>query len=71
MNFMDKCPYKIGDKVRFKPSQHSTGWTPHRETWGLVDDEAYKILDIQNGVYLYVSENQSNGWHWKDFEIVD
>jgi len=68
---MEKCPYKIGDKVRFIPSQHSKGWTPHRDTWGLVDNEIYKILDIKDDVYLYVLHNQSNGWHWKDFEIIE
>lgn len=67
---MKNCPYKIGDKVRFTQSQHSKGQTPHRATWGLVDNEIYKILSIKDDVYLYVSESQTNGWHWEDFEAI-
>ncbi len=67
---MDKCPYNIGDTVWFKPSKNSKDWTPHRATWGLVDDEIYKILSIKDHIYLYVTENQPHGWHWKDSEII-
>jgi len=35
-------------KVGGIPSEHSKGWSLHRDTWGLKENQAYIILQIVN-----------------------
>lgn len=66
MNDTEKCPFKIGDRVKFTPSDRTRGLYQNIESHGLIPGNIYKIVKIKDGTYLYFSEG--GGWPWNEFE---
>jgi len=61
-----KCPFKVGDKVRFTPSKRTIGLYQNIERFGVLAGEVLTITEIKDGTYLYFSSNKG-GWPWNEF----
>ena len=66
----DKCPYDVGDLVRFTPSERTRGLYQDIERFGLAIGEVATIREIRDGVYLTFDEN-AGGFPWKEFSLVE
>ena len=64
-----KCPFNVGDAVRFTPSQRTRGLYQDLERFGLRTDEEAVIREIRDGVYLYFDEGRG-GMPWNEFSPV-
>ena len=63
---MRKCPFKVGDKVRFSPSARTRGLYQNLDRFGLKIDQVLPITEIRDGLYLYF-EDGSGGFPWNEF----
>lgn len=64
-----KCPFDVGDVVRFKPSERTRGHYQNFERFGLKPNDVAEIKEIKDGIYLYF-EDGKGGWAWNEFELV-
>ena len=69
MTMTSKCPYKVGDTVRFIPSKRTKGLYQKIERFGLEIGEKAVIKEIRNELYLYF-EGDKGGFPWNEFELV-
>lgn len=60
------CPFKIGDVVKFTPSERTLGWHQDIERFGLKQNETAEIKRIKDYKYLYF-ENDKGGFHWQEY----
>lgn len=62
----DKCPFKVGDSVIYKPSLRGRGL---QEGDFLVPGRRYKVERIDKGLYVMVKgENHpGGGLYWTEF----
>jgi hypothetical protein len=64
-----KCPFAIGDFVRFTPSPRTVGHYQDVERFGIHVGKVYKIKNIKDGIYLYFQDGKG-GWPWNEFSPV-
>lgn len=69
-SFPDSCPFLVGQTVIYRPSERAMGldvMTPDREK--LVPGNAYRIAEIQDGVYIVVDghTHPGGGLYWTEF----
>ena len=60
-----KCPFAVGDWVRFSPSDRTQGLYQDVEVFGVKIGEAVQITEIRDGCYLYFANG--GGWPWTEF----
>ena len=65
-----QCPYRVGDFVRFTPSERTRGLYQDIERFGVRPGEIGVITEIRNGCYLFFA-NGSGGWPWNEFSAVN
>lgn len=65
-----RCPFKVGDKVKFTPSERTKGLYQDIERFGLRVGEVGTIMEIKDGIYLYFGSNKG-GWPWNEFALVE
>ena len=70
MNNDPKCPYSIGDIVRFTPSKRTLGHYQNIERFGIKVNQELEIKEIKEGTYLYF-ESGTGGWPWNEFTPVN
>ena len=63
------CPFGIGDKVRFTPSERTLGLYQDIERFGLKINEEAIIREIREGIYLYF-DGEAGGMPWNEFSLV-
>lgn len=66
MNQSSECPYRVGDLVRFCPSERTRGHYQDIERFGLRVGDVAKIQSIEGGIYLHFE--QGGGWPWTEFQ---
>jgi hypothetical protein len=69
MNETPRCPFKVGDLVRFKPSARTQGLYQDVEAFGLKIGEVSQIAFIKDDTYLYF-DGERGGWPWNEFEAI-
>jgi len=70
--FVSKCPFKLGDKVKFVPSERTKGWHQHSfERLGLKPGQVGQIEEIRENTYIYIDKEKKGGFPWTDFRKVD
>jgi hypothetical protein len=65
-----KCPFKAGDTVVYRPTMHGRGWLVHTDLASLVPGDKYKVVRIEKEDYLVVEgfENaRAGGVYWTEF----
>jgi len=65
----NKCPFKIGDKVIFTPSERTKGQYQDIESMGISIGEVITIAEIKDNCYLY-SLKGMGGWPWSEWKAV-
>lgn len=63
-----KCPYKVGDRVKFVPGERTIGW--HQTTMerqGLQAGYVGIIREIKDDTYIYL-DGEKGGFPWTDFQ---
>ena len=70
MQNFDKCPFKVGDIVVYRPSQHGWGYEvmwPLDER--LVPGREYVVREVQNDTYVVVDQprHPPGGIVWTEF----
>lgn len=66
---MPACPFRVGDVVRFAPSERTRGLYQNIERLGIAIGEEAKVTDIRDDIYLSLS-NGATGWPWNEFVLV-
>ena len=62
-----ECPFKIGQRVVFKPNEHASGWSQHSfERLRLNPGDIGVITRIDEGKYLFLNDDRG-GFHWECF----
>lgn len=64
-----RCPFVIGDYVRFTPSKRTLGLYQNWEGYGVGIGVVYQIKEIKDGIYLYFQDGKG-GWPWNEFTLV-
>jgi hypothetical protein len=67
---MKKCPFKIGDIVKFTPSVRTLGLYQNIEKFGIKPNEVIEISEIKDGIYIYAKSGKG-GWPWNEYTLVD
>jgi hypothetical protein len=68
MKAQNENPFKVGDRVVFKPDEHATGWA-----WSMFDRVRLKpgdsgvVTRIDKNAYLYLDDGRG-GFHWQCYE---
>ena len=65
----EKCPYNVGDEVRFTPSKRTCGLYQDVEGFGLKIGQTAIIREIRDGIYLYFDAG-AGGFPWNEFSLV-
>lgn len=65
----DRCPYRVGDYVRFTPSERTRGLYQDIQRFGIAPGKVYQIISIKDGLYLYF-EGDQGGWPWNEFSAA-
>ena len=63
------CPFKIGEKIRFKPSKRTQGLYQDIEGMGVSIGEVIIVGTIKDNCYIY-SQDGKGGWPWTEWESV-
>lgn len=66
-NSTQECPFKIGDKVKFTPSERTKGQYQNIEGFGLEENKDYIIREIKDSIYLYFDDGKG-GFPWNEFK---
>jgi hypothetical protein len=66
---MTICPFRVGDRVVFSPSERTRGLYQDIDAFGIRIGEERIIVDIRDGTYLYF-EDGAGGWPWNEFEAA-
>ncbi len=62
-----KCPFKIGDRVRFCPDERTIGWTYATfDRVRLKPGDTGTVTRIEGGQYLFL-DDERGGFHWECF----
>ncbi len=66
-----KCPYKVGDRVKFVPGERTIGWhQPKMESQGLHAGYVGTVTQVKDGIYIYL-DGDKGGFPWTDFQKVN
>lgn len=60
------CPFEIGERVRFTPSERTRGLYQDIESFGIKPGEELPIAEVRGGCYLYFAGGVG-GWPWSEF----
>jgi hypothetical protein len=60
------CPFSVGDRVIFTPSQRTRGQYRDIERFGVRIGEVLTVREVRDGTYLYF-DNGVGGWPWNEF----
>ena len=66
----EKCPFKVGDRVVYRPSNRGRGLVVMTDLAALKPGERYKIARIDNDLYVVAQgfENAvGGGLYWTEF----
>lgn len=66
----EKCPFKVGDIVAYRPSNKGRGAVVMTELAALIPGNKYKIVRIDNDICVVVEgfENAAGGGlYWTEF----
>ena len=61
-----QCPFRVGDRVGFTPSEPTRGLYQSIESFGIKLGETRTITEIREGCFLDFA-NGSGGWPWNEF----
>jgi hypothetical protein len=61
-----KCPFSVGDKVTFTPSQRTLGLYQNIECCGVRVGETRIVREVREDTYIYF-EDGTGGWPWTEF----
>lgn len=64
-----KCPFHVGDRVRFTPSARTQGLYQDVERFGLTIGAEAVIREIREETYLYFDDG-AGGFPWNEFTLV-
>jgi len=65
-----ECPFKIGDRVLFSPSERTTGWYQHAwDRLRIKPGDHGTITKIDQGVYVYLDDNRG-GFFWTEYKLA-
>jgi len=64
-----RCPFRVGDRVVFTPSDRTRGHYQDIERFGVKVGEERTIKEIRDGTYLYFDAGVG-GWPWTEFRAV-
>ena len=65
-----RCPFKIGDRVVFSPSEHTVGWYQHAwDKFRLKPGDFGTITRIDQGVYVYLDDDRG-GFFWSEYKLA-
>lgn len=65
-----ECPFRVGDRVIFTPSERTRGLYQNIESFGVRLGETLVIREIKNGLYLYFDDG-AGGWPWTEFTMLE
>jgi len=75
MNFdNEKCPFKVGDRVIYRPSLRGKALdVMASSSEKLTPGKEYAIAAIQRGVYIVVDgyKHPGEGLYWTEFDGID
>ena len=63
------CPFAVGDRVRFAPSERTLGHYQDIESFGVSVGAILPIAEIREDCYLYFAGG-IGGWPWNEFTAV-
>lgn len=69
----EKCPFKVGDRVFYRPSDKGRGAVVMTELAALKPGNQYRVVRIDNGICLVVEgfENAAGGGlYWTEFSTT-
>ncbi len=69
-----KCPFIIGDLVRYKPSGRTIGLNAMTDLANLKVGQTYRIVDVVKDMYVVVEgfeDSPTGGLAWNEFERVE
>jgi hypothetical protein len=66
---MTKCPFNVGDMVKFSPSLRTQGLYQDPDRFGLNVGEIAQVKEIRNDLYLYFEEGRG-GFPWNEFVLA-
>ena len=61
-----RCPFLVGDRVTFTPSERTRGHYQNIEGFGVRIGETLVVREVRDGIYLYF-DNGAGGWPWNEF----
>jgi hypothetical protein len=64
------CPFRVGQLVRFTPSERTRGLYQSIEGFGVEPGAEQPITEIRDGVFLYFAGG-SGGWPWNEFTSAE
>lgn len=65
----EKCPFNVGDVVRFNPSERTKGLYQNIERFGLEIFQEAMIREIRDGMYLFFDRG-IGGFPWNEFTLI-
>ncbi|MHB9054462.1 MAG: hypothetical protein ACYC5F_10860 [Thermoleophilia bacterium] len=65
----EKCPFEVGDAVKFTPSERTRGLYQNIERFGLKVGQEAIVREVRDGIYLYFDDG-AGGFPWKEFSLV-
>jgi len=66
----NKCPFEVGDLVKFTPSERTQGLYQDIERFGLAIGQQAEIREIQEDTYLYF-DARAGGFPWNEFTLIE
>jgi hypothetical protein len=69
----EKCPFKVGDEVIYRPSNKGRGSIIMTDLRALKPGEKYKIVRIDKEVYLVIEgfeNSHTGGLYWTEFSAT-
>ena len=67
---ISKCPFSIGQRVKFAPSKRTEGLYQDIDRFGINVGEIAEIKEIRDDIYLYF-KNGKGGWPWNEFVKIN
>lgn len=67
-NSISKCPFKLGDRVKFVPGERTIGWHQHSfKRLGISIGYVGVVTRIEKGMYIYLDDDRG-GFSWDNFK---
>jgi hypothetical protein len=60
------CPFRVGQRVRFTPTERTKGLYQSIESFGVEIGELVVIEEIKEGTYVYCHGGKG-GWPWNEW----